>query len=122
MKRIGPAVGETTGPLLPSGSLDHIEEPADFRLEPVARVRERLHMARSTLPATHEASPQSPKPHLSWSATFSIPAFAQASSFGCPPTAPLRPTPPIVSSPTLIGIPPPSGITSASIRCPALAV
>src|SRR5579871_5912887 len=51
-----------------------------------------------------------------------MPAFAQASSFGCPPTAPLRPTPPIVSSPTLMGIPPPSGITSASWRCPALLV
>ncbi len=48
--------------------------------------------------------------------------MAQASSCACPIGAPLRPTPPIVSSPTLIGTPPPSGITSASIRCPALVV
>ena len=53
---------------------------------------------------------------------FAIPAFAHASSFTCPPGAPLRPTPPIVSSPALIGIPPPSGMTSANMRWPALAV
>ena len=40
--------------------------------------------------------------HLSWSATLSIPALMQASSFS-PPGAPDAPAAPMVSSPTLIG-------------------
>src|SRR5205823_1772091 len=47
-----------------------------------------------------------------------MPAFAQASSWGCPFGAPLSPTAPIVSLPIMIGTPPPSGMTSLRLRCP----
>src|SRR5438093_3992470 len=47
-----------------------------------------------------------------------MPAFAQDSSMGWPPGAPLKPTEPIASSPLIIGTPPPSGMTSVRLRWP----
>lgn len=81
--------------------------PANARL-PLS-TGERLERALPNNPAATEFAERDA--YFSWSATFAIPAFAHASSAGCPPFAPLSPTPPIASLPTMIGTPPPSGMT-----------